>query len=467
MQEMITLMRTEWMIAIVILVILFIKLGKGIKNGDLLLVIQLMLLATIAGIFFINHSQGRLFDGMFLQTPQLGVQKGILLFGVYLLTLLCHDWLVKSEHLSEFLVLMLSSFLGMCFLISSDNMLMFYLSLEMASIPVAAMANFDLEKKKASEAAMKMILSSALASGILLFGISIIYGLTGSLDFAVIWGAIRPEPVFVMGFVFLFSALAFKLSVIPFHFWTADVYQGSSMPTTAYLSVISKGVVAFSLISILYKVFPNLNYAWFTILMILSVITIFIANLFALRQSNIKRFLAFSSIAQVGFVLLGITGNLESALSSVTFFIFIYILSNLAVFGVATVLEEKMGITQIDDLKGLFRKNRFLGWMLSLGLFSLAGIPPTAGFFGKLFLLISGASNGNYWFVGFAALNMIISLYYYLKITRSIFSSDGETTVQEIQIPASVSFGLYICAAGIIVGGMFNWIYEYISGLAN
>ncbi len=465
MNEYFILMKSELMIATIIFILLFIKLGKGISNNALLSVVQLLLLLNIAVALVFNQT-GRIFDGMYIHNQFLGIQKAILATGVYLISLICTDWLRKSEHLTEFFILMLSALMGMFFMISSDNLLMFYLSLELATIPIAAMANFDLDRKKSSEAAMKMILSSALSSGILLFGISVIYGIAGSLDFAQIWGSLQEHPLHILGFVLLFSAFAFKLSVIPFHFWTADVYEGSPVAVTAFLSVVSKGAMAFIFLRVLYTVFPNIANTWYTIVVILSVGTMLIGNLFAMRQNNFLRFLAFSSIAQVGFILVGLSSNSNDGLLSVTYFVLIYIFSNLAAFGVAATLSSNEGIDTISGLKGLYSRSPMLAWTLALALFSLAGIPPTAGFFGKLFLLMAGASKGNYVYIGLAAFNMILSLYYYLKVVRIIFSAPDEPrNTSTINISGPARFGLLICAAGIIFGGLFSWIYDYLKGL--
>jgi NADH-quinone oxidoreductase subunit N len=326
------------------------------------------------------------------------------------------------------------------------------------------MANFDLERRKSSEAAMKMVMSSALASGILLFGISLIYGVSGSLDFATIWGKLQNDPLHIMAFVFLFSAFAFKLSVVPFHFWTADVYEGSPVVVTAFLSVVSKGAVSFALFNILFKLFPNLFSTWYSLVVVLSLLTMLIGNFFALRQDNLLRFLAFSSIAQVGFILVGLSGQNNDVISSVTYFILVYVFSNLAAFGVVSVLRSQAGIETISGLKGLYKTSPPLAWALSIGLFSLAGIPPAAGFFGKLFLLMSGASKGNYWYITLAALNMIVSLYYYLRVVRLVFSvPDGEQ--KPVTILRPVALGLIICTAGILLSGVISWIYDHIRSM--
>ncbi len=464
MSDFLTLMKSELVITGIIFLLLFIRIGKGMKNEALLPLIQVMLLLHFIGGFFFNE-EGSLFGDMFYTTPLICLQKNILSLGVYLISLLCADWLKKTEHLTEFFILMLSALLGMYLMISSGNLLIFYLSLELSSIPVAAMANFDLAKKRSSEGAMKMILSSAFASGILLFGISLFYGATGTISFGEISQHLDNSPLQVLAFVFLFTAFAFKLSIVPFHLWTADVYEGSPVATTSFLSVISKGAIAFVLMTVLYKVFQPMQETWYILLVALAIATMLIGNLFALRQQNIKRFLAFSSIAQVGFILVAISSNAATGLPSVIYFILIYVFSNLAAFGVAAVITEKTGKENIDDYKGLYKTNPFLGWIMALALFSLAGIPPTAGFFGKLFLLTAGSSTGNFWLILFAGLNMVVSLFYYLRVVRAMFMDKNETPIEKIKIAFPVRLGMIICGAGIVLVGLLSWILEYIQSL--
>ncbi len=466
MNDFFILMKPELMIVAVIFILLFLKLGKGISNNSLLQVIQVLLLINFASGFFMN-SQGHLFDDMYQTDAMIVMQKNILSGGVLLISLLFTEWFQKCEHLSEFFMLMLSALLGMFFLISSGNLLMFYLSLELATIPVAALANFHLDKKVSSEAAMKMILSSAFSSGVLLFGISLMYGATGTLRLDAIPALLDGSSLQIMAFVFLFTAFAFKMSVVPFHLWTADVYEGSPIAVTAFLSVISKGAIAFVFISTLYKVFQPYHTIWYGMIMVLSILTMIVGNLFALRQQNIKRFLAFSSIAQVGFILVGISSNSIQGTTSVIYFILIYIFSNLAAFGVAGLISFFTGKENIDEYKGFYQTNPFLSWILALALFSLAGIPPTAGFFGKLFLLTSGAATGSYLFIGIAAVNMIISLYYYLRVVRAVFMDKNDDPVNKIDLQPMTRLGLLLCSAGIILTGLMSWIYDAIKSLVN
>lgn len=465
MNEFLSLMKPELLITIIIFLLLFIKLGKGMNNASLLLLIQVLLLVNlVAGAAY--SEEGSLFGGMYKTGALIAVQKNILNAALWLVSLLFADWFKKCIHLAEYFMLMLSSLLGMFFLLSSGNFLMFYLSLELASIPVAAMANFDLHKKLSSEAGMKLILTSAFSSGILLFGISLVYGSTGTIQFDAIPALLTGSNLQIMAFVFLFAAFAFKLSVVPFHLWTADVYQGAPMATTAFLSVISKGAFAFVFTITLYKVFQPLQEVWYNMIMMLSVLSMVVGNLFALRQQNIKRFLAFSSIAQVGFILVGISSNAVDGTASVVYFVLIYVFSNLTAFAVASSIESATSKTSIDDYKGMYKTNPLLSWMMALALFSLAGIPPTAGFFGKLFLITAGAAQANYVFIVIVALNLVVSLYYYLKIIRAIFMEKNENPIGKIQLSFSIKLGLIICATGIVLTGLIGWVYDYIRAVS-
>jgi NADH-quinone oxidoreductase subunit N len=262
------------------------------------------------------------------------------------------------------------------------------------------------------------------------------------------------------------SGFSFKISAVPFHLWTADVYEGAPVAVTSYLSVVSKAAVLFVFVSVLYHAFSPLAAVWYNILFILSLLTIFIGNLFAIRQDNFKRFLAFSSIAQVGFILIGISASSQAGTASVVYFILVYVFSNLAAFGVVSLVSAVAGKEKISDFKAFYTTNPLLSWILTIALFSLAGVPPTAGFFGKFFLLIAGASKGNYVLIGLAALNMVISFYYYLRIVKAIFMDPNEQPIEKVSIPLFPKIALYICVAGIILTGLASVVYDHIFSLS-
>lgn len=464
MYDFFILMKQELLIVAIIFILLFTKVAFNKSNQWVLNTVNLLLLINLAA-GFVFSKDGMLFNNMFNTSPLIVLQKNILSLGTLLISLQSYSWLKDHKHVIEFYILLLTTLLGMFFMISSGNLLMFYLGLEMSTIPLAAAANFDLQKKKSSEAAMKLIISSAFSSGLLLFGISLFYGTTGTLVFNEITPLINNNPLQVFAFVLLLAGFAFKISVVPFHLWTADVYEGAPVAVTAYLSVISKGAVLFVFVSVLYTVFKPLAETWYNMLFLLSVLTILIGNLFAIRQNNIKRFLAFSSIAQVGFILVGITGTSQLGSTSVVYFVLIYIFSNLAAFGVVSLVSAVTGKENISDYKNFYKTNPVLAWVLTIALFSLAGVPPTAGFFGKFFLLIAGAGKGNYILITIAALNMVISFYYYLRIVKAIFMDENAHPIQRLSIPTYPKIAMYICVAGIIFTGLVSYVYDYIQSV--
>jgi NADH-quinone oxidoreductase subunit N len=459
------LLRQELLIVVIIFVLLFLKLGRERGNHGLLVLVNVLLAFNFAAGFVFGN-EGTLFSGMFHTGKLLVLEKNILNLAMLVVSLQAYNWLLHHKHASEFYILLLTSLLGMFFMISSGNLMMFYLGLEMSTIPLAAAANFELLQKRSSEAAMKLIISSAFSSALLLMGISLLYGAMGTLLFSEMAPLVRPEPLFIFGFILVLSGFAFKISAVPFHLWTADVYEGAPVAVTAYLSVLSKSSVLFVFLTTLYTTFKNLSASWYLMLMLISLLTILVGNLFALRQQNIKRFLAFSSIAQVGFILVGISGSSQAGGASVIYFVLVYLFSNLAAFGVVAIVNAATGRERIDDYRGFYHNNKFLSWVFTIALFSLAGVPPAAGFFGKFFLLMAGAAKGNYAFIAVAAINMVISFYYYLRIVRAIFMDRQEQPIEKIRIQAMPAVSLVICLAGIIAVGLLSWVYEYIAALS-
>ena len=459
------LLKQELMVIAIIFLLLFIKLGKDRTNVTLLNWINgLLFVNLVSG--FIGNTEGILFNEMFRTNPLIVLEKNILNLAFLLISMQSYVWLRTHKHVIEFYLLLLSSLLGMFFMISSGNLLMFYLSLELSTIPLAAAANFDLTKRISSEAAMKMIISSAFSSGLLLFGISLVYGAGGTLVFSEIAAHLSADPLHIIAFILLLSGFAFKMSAVPFHFWTADVYEGAPVAVTSFLSVVSKAAILFVFVAVLYTIFKPLALLWYNMLFVLSLTTIIVGNLFALRQNNFKRFLAFSSIAQVGFILIGISGSSQEGTASVVYFILIYVFSNLAAFGVISLVSAATGKENISDFKDFYQTNPLLSWILTIALFSLAGVPPTAGFFGKFFLLMAGAAKGNYWLISIAALNMVISFYYYLRVVKAIFMDTNDQPIEKLTIPLLPKLALVICVIGIVITGLVSLVYEYIHSLS-
>jgi NADH-quinone oxidoreductase subunit N len=467
--ENLLLMRHEIVLTIIAMIILIAELALGEKVKLRVVPLAIILFAVHTIIGFLPLGEGTLFGGMFNTNGTITLMKNVLNMGVLIVFVQSWTWIRQPEmhpKMSEYFLLIISTLIGMNFMISSGDFLMFYIGLELATIPLAALAAYERLQNRSAEAGVKLILSSALSSAILLFGISLIYGTTGSIYFTKIATAFSTNPLQILAFIFFFSGMAFKISIVPFHLWAADVYEGAPVSITSYLSVISKGAAIFILIMILYKVFPAITGLWQDVLWITSALTMTIGNLFAMRQKNLKRFLAFSSISQAGFIFLGIIGSSSMGMSAVIYFSLIYIFSNLGAFGVVAAVSNATGKENIDDYNGLYRSNPNLSLVMMLALFSLAGIPPIAGFFGKFFLFTAAAQQGFYWLLLIALLNTIVSLYYYLLVVKAMFLTKSENPIAYFKSDWPTRIGLIVCVAGIIVIGFYSPIYEMIKSLS-
>jgi NADH-quinone oxidoreductase subunit N len=407
--------------------------------------------------------------GMFQYLPMQTYVKTILNIGTLIVFLQAHKFLDEDTNRikrGEFYFLTLSTLLGMYFMISSGNFLIFFIGLETASIPMATLVAFDKYNRKSAEAGAKYILSAVFASSISVFGMSLIYGSTGTLYFSDLATLITGTPLQIMAFVFFAVGLFFKISLVPFHLWTADVYEGSQTNITSYLSVISKGSAVFVLFTLLIKVFGHLAAQWQPVLWGLAVLSITVANVFAIRQQNLKRFLAFSSISQAGYILLAIISGSALGMTSLVYYVLVYMFSNLAAFGVISVIENRSRKIEINDYNGLYQTNPRLSFVMMLALFSLAGIPPFAGFFSKFFVFSVAASQGYYVLVFIALLNTIISLYYYLLVIKAMFLNKSENPIEKVNSDIYVKISLVVCTLGILLIGLFSAIYSQIGSLS-
>ena len=414
-------LRQELMVTIIIFLLLFAKVGATeYKTGVVLNWVNVLLLVNFALGFF-PLSDATLFSGMFHTNRLIVLEKNMLNLGTLIISLQAYDWLKSHRQVPEFYMLLLATLVGFFFMISAGNLLMFYLGLELSTIPLAALSSFDLEKRRSSESAMKFILSSAFSSALLLFGISLLYGATGTLGFDAIASRLDGSAFQLFAFILILSGFAFKVSAVPFHLWTADVYEGSPVAVTAYLSVVSKGAVFFVFVQVLYTVFKPLAGNWYRILILLSVLSMVVGNLFALRQDSLKRLLAFSSIAQSGFILAGITGSSRAGEASVIYFILVYLFSNLGAFGVVSLISAQTGKESVSDYKGLYTNNKLLSWVMAISLFSLAGIPPTAGFFAKYFIFFTAIHSGYTLLVLIAIVAALIGIYYYFRVIIAMY----------------------------------------------
>ena len=431
-----------------------------------------MLALTCFGFCQASAPATEAFAGMYFTSPTIVAIKNILNVGVLIVLIQSVKW-ANSEFTAvrrgEFYELILLTLLGMYFMISSRHFLMFIIGLETASLPLCALVAFDKNRYESHEAAIKYVLTAVFSSAILLMGLSFVYGLCGTLYYEGIYLAVSSNfgVMMVIGLAFLIAGFGFKLSLVPFHLWTADVYQGAPTSVTSYLSVISKGSAAFAFLVVLTQVFGSIySQAWEWMLYALIILTITIGNLFAMRQVNMKRFLAFSSISQAGYIMLAVIGNNAMGVSALMFYILVYVFSNLAAFGVIGAIENATGKVEMTDYNGLYKTNPRLSFTMMLAMFSLAGIPPFAGFFSKFFVF-TGALNGTnsaalYVLVLIALINTIISLYYYLLVVKAMFINDSENPIATFRSACTERLGMWICVAGIIGLGIVSYVYDYL-----
>lgn len=415
------------------------------------------------------------FGGMYIATPAIGVIKTILAFGTLIVLIQSKEWLSRPDTAfkeGEFYLLVIATLLGMNMMVSASHFLLFFLGLEMASVPMACLVAFDKYRHDSAEAGAKFILTATFSSGVMLYGISFIYGAVGTLYFEDIATQLTATPFTILGMVFFFSGLGFKISLVPFHFWTADSYQGAPTTVTGYLSVVSKGAAAFALCTILMKVFAPMVIYWQYMLYIVIVLSITVANLFAIRQTNLKRFMAFSSISQAGYIVLAIVGNSALSVTALSFYVLIYVVANMAVFTIISAVEEhNNGTVMMDSYNGFYQTNPKLAFLMTLALFSLGGIPPFAGMFSKFFIFMAAVQDADlstsvgawaYIVLFIALINTVISLYYYLLIVKAMYIKKSDNPLPTFKSHANTKLALAVCTAGVVLFGVCYMVFDWI-----
>lgn len=460
------------LMAILVIVFLADLIVKGEKKHSVLSVLTgVLMIGQVVACFMATPSSA--FGDIYVTSNAVNVMKVILTAGALIVVIMAQPWLARTDVKNkegEFYELLISTLLGMYMMISSGHFLMFFLGLEMASVPMACLVAFDKLRKNSAEGAAKFILTATFSSGIMLYGISFIYGAVGTLYFADVATHISASPLTIMGLVFFFSGLGFKISLVPFHFWTADTYEGAPTAVTGYLSVVSKGAAAFALMAILMKVFAPMVEYWEYILYVVIVLSITIANLFAIRQKDLKRFMAFSSISQAGYIMLAVVGNSAAGVASLMYYVLIYVVANMAVFTIMNVVEQNNnGTTRMSSYDGFYQTNPKLSFLMTLAMFSLGGIPPFAGMFSKFFAFMAAAEQGSflaYLVVFIALVNTVVSLYYYLLIVKAMFINKTDSPLPSFKSDCGTKLALTICTAGILAFGVFSCVYDWLAAAA-
>jgi NADH-quinone oxidoreductase subunit N len=447
-----------------------VKRGLGWLTAGGLLVIM-----VISVIFAIPHGQDRLIYGGMIRQDWLGFAFNILfMFAAAITALFAMDMKGVGQK-GEFYILLLISTLGMSLMASAADIIMLYLAIETTSIPMYILAGFMTRDDKSTESGFKYMLFGAAASTIMLYGFSLLYGFTGQTNIYQIalsfYDLQFPKVAIIGSLLLILVGFGFKISAFPFHFWAPDVYEGAPTPIAGFLSTASKAAGFVVVLRVLVAIFtPSATPDWINLLAIVSVLTMTVGNVLALVQKNIKRLLAFSSIAHAGYILIGVVALSQLGLTSVVFYLIAYLITNLAAFGIVMTFSQVVGSDEILAYSGLSRRKPWLALAMLVAFLSLAGMPPLAGFIAKIFVFAAAVKVGLVWLAFIGVLNSIIGLYYYLTVLKYVYlyRSDDEDKPLIISRPYAIALTILIFGiilVGTLFGPWFNLSTQIASAL--
>jgi len=444
---------------IVLLVVIDILLPQKAKK-DWIGILSFITLLILIGFWLAQHNlTGKTFGGMFIVDSLSWFFKGIFLLAmVFVFTMTQQFFKSLPGRRNEFYLLLWLALLGMCLIASCADFLLLFISIEILTISLYVMTAYLKSDKHSLEAGMKYLILGALASGFLLFGISFLYGATHSTRFEAIQGYASTHsmsPMILFGLVLIFAAVGFKIACVPFSLWVPDVYQGAPTPVTALLSVGSKAAGFAILIRLFFGIFASWHGQWHLVLAALSAVTMCYGNLAAIFQTNIKRLFGYSSIGHAGYLLMGAAAGSTLGASAINFYLLGYLFTNLAAFLVIVLFFIAAKSDELEDYAGLSQRSGLLACVLLIALMSLAGIPPLVGFFGKFTLLMATVQSGLVWLAFIAAVNIVISLYYYLMVVKRIYvDAPRNTSPIPVSLPTRLILGVLIL--GIVGIGIFQ-----------
>lgn len=415
--------------------------------------------AMAALIWQMPSWRGGTFQELFVADPFAGYFKGLFLLTTAVVIVMTRAY---QRHLPQqagaFYMLLFTALLGMLVLTSVNDLLMLFIGLELLTFSLYIMAAYLKTDSRSIEAGMKYLILGSVSSGFLVYGIALLYGATGSTGFSAIRTALMGGPIPVTalaGLLLVLAGLGFKIAAVPFHLWVPDVYEGAPTPVVALLSVGSKMAGVVAVFRVLYGAFLPLQPLWGNLLAVLSAATMLYGNLGAIPQVNIKRLLGYSSIGHAGYLLMGLSTGSRLGMEAVGYYLLAYLFSTLAAFLVVTAASDALGGEAIEDYSGLSKRSPVLAASLFVALVSLAGMPPLAGFIGKLLVLLAAADSARLWLVAIGAVNVAISLYYYLMVVKRMYL-DAPRSPSPIRVDAVTSSTLGLLVLGIIVIGTFQ-----------
>ena len=461
----------EMVLAIGAMILLMVGVFAGRNATGLVTGLAIALLVVAGFMVFSADETGLAFHGAFIFDEFARLVKLLILAGSILAIIMSVNFMRREQiDKFEFPVLIVLATLGMMLMVSANDLIALYLGLELQSLSLYVLASINRDSVRSTEAGLKYFVLGALSSGMLLYGASLIYGFTGHTDFdgiAQAMGGAGHSLGLIFGLVFLLAGLAFKISVVPFHMWTPDVYEGSPTPVTAFFSAAPKVAAMALLVRVVIDAFEPVTNNWQQIIVFMSIASMVLGAFAAIGQTNIKRLMAYSSIAHMGFALVGLAAGTQAGVNGVIIYMLVYMVMTLGAFACILAMRRKDGmVEEIKDLAGLAKTNPMLGTLLTLLMFSLAGIPPLAGFFAKYFVFLAAIEAELYTLAIVGVLASVVGAFYYLRVIKIMWFDEGEAGFVpmpgELRIVLGAS-GLFVAVFYLFAGSLF----EITSGAAS
>ena len=428
----------------------------------------LSLLAAFGSIFFVLPSIPHFIEPLLIFDVYSMFFLGIIIISALLVTFLSYDYIKQLEGVrEEYYIIIFTSTLGASLLTVANHFVLFFLGIETLSISLYILIAFQRTKSNSIEAGIKYLILASVSSAFLLFGMALIYTAFGTMQFSAIVAALVTDehlsPLVISGFGMMLVGVGFKLALVPFHMWTPDVYQGAPAPVSAYIATVSKGAVMAILIRFFFILKGFSNHYLFVAVSGIAILSMFVGNILAIRQKNIKRLLGYSSIANMGYLIIILLTGSNRGIQASIFYLTSYFFTTIGAFGVIALLSTKeYEVEKIEDFKGLFWKRPWLAIVFTISLLSLAGIPVTAGFIAKFYVILEGMKAGLMVLIILMIINSVIGLYYYLRIITTLFSAPNDTKLPELSLFGNIT--LAIVAVGILLLGIYpGWLIDIIT----
>ncbi|MDT8718637.1 NADH-quinone oxidoreductase subunit N [Clostridium sp. 19966] len=445
----------EILTAVLFLILLLINLlfPKFKEKLSSFTAIGLLIILVIS--LFVGSNEQASFGGAYILDSFSIFFKQLFLIAAILIVVLSKNQLIYKK--GEFYALIISALLGMMIMVSSGELITIYIGLELMTISFCILIAFD-DNEKSKEASLKYIILGAISSAVFLYGLSLIYGVTQTTIIKEIGEVLsrgQVTPLEILGIIFLIAGFAFKIAIVPFHMWAPDIYEGAPTSITAFLAVASKTAGLAVFLRLFMNGLSSVSNYWIELVIVLSIITLLLGNLVAIPQTNIKRMLAYSSIAQAGYFLLGIIADSNIGVAAILLYSVFYLFANIGVFGVVIVVSKSTNSTEIKDYAHLSGKSPFLAAVMLICLLSLAGIPPLAGFVGKFYLFLSIIEKGQLWLAFFSIGMSVVSVYYYLKVVKVMYFEEETKSLQSIKVSVSTKLALSVSVIVLVIFGIY------------